>query len=434
MDHLKSSYLTKWNAPTGFLSARNRSTMCHMTSRRMFLLTSASASAAAFGAARPFRYSDIEAKIARRDFSGITKEDIGTPALCIERSLFERNLNTMAAYTKSSGIGIRAHCKIHKSVDITKRQVAMGSLGACCATIAEAELMVGAGVRNVLHTCQPAGKNKIWRTVDLAGRDATFMVAADDPITVDLLDEAAAARGVKMTVIADVFAGLTRHGIEPGEKALDLAKRIDSKKNLRLGGLMAYSGTAAHTHVWEKRREQSRKDVGPMLETAAIARRAGLNTKILTGGSTGTYNIDREVGLTELQAGSYIFMDTLYMAIGGKSGAEQYTDFAPSLTVLTTVISQNHPGQVSIDAGNKAMLKPTDRVKNRPEVIVENQGAEYGILKWKDGDGFKLGERTELYTSNLDMTTNCYDRYYVCEGGNVVDVWPIMGRSGAVQR
>jgi D-serine deaminase-like pyridoxal phosphate-dependent protein len=406
--------------------------MSLMTSRRAFLLSTAAA-AAFGGTTKSFRYSDIEAKISHRDFNGITKDDLGTPALCIDRAMFDQNLRTMADYTKASGMGIRAHCKIHKSVEITKKQVAMGSLGACCATIAEAELMVGAGVKNVLHTCQPAGKNKIWRAADLAARDSTFMVVADDPITVDLLDEAAAARKTRITVLADVYAGLTRHGIDSA-KALALAQQIDSKKNLRLGGLMAYSGIAAHTHGWEKRRDQSRKDVGPMLEVAALLKRGGLNVGILTGGSTGTYNIDKEVGLTELQAGSYVFMDTLYNAIGGKSDHAKYTDFATSLTVLTTVISQNHAGQVTIDAGNKAMLKPTDQVKDRPEVVVENQGAEFGILKWKDGDGFKLGDKVELYTSNLDTTTNVYDRYYVCDNNRVVDVWPIMGRSGAVQR
>ena len=98
------------------------------------------------------------------------------------------------------------------------------------------------------------------------------------------------------------------------------------------------------------------------------------------------------------------------------------------------MISRNHANQVTIDAGNKAMLKPTDQVASRPEVKVENQGAEFGILRWQDGNGFTLGEKVELITTNLDTTTNCYDRYYVCEGNNLVDVWPIMGRSGALQR
>ena len=88
---------------------------------------------------------------------------------------------------------------------------------------------------------------------------------------------------------------------------------------------------------------------------------------------------------------------------------------------------------MTIDAGNKALLRPTDEVKGCPEVRVENQGAEYGILVSKDGDkDFKLGERVELYPSNLDMSTNVYDRYYVARRGRqIVDVWPIMGRSSA---
>jgi D-serine deaminase-like pyridoxal phosphate-dependent protein len=102
---------------------------------------------------------------------------------------------------------------------------------------------------------------------------------------------------------------------------------------------------------------------------------------------------------------------------------------------MTTVISRRHAHLCTIDAGNKAMLKPTDVVKGRPEVKVENQGAEYGILSWDGADrDFKLGERVELYPSNLDMSTSVYDRYYVTRGEKIVDVWPIMGRSGAPQR
>ena len=127
--------------------------------------------------------------------------------------------------------------------------------------------------------------------------------------------------------------------------------------------------------------------------------------------------------------------EVAFVSLGGKSDAGVYTDFDPALTVMTTVISKRHPHQCTIDAGNKALLRPTDEVKGRPEVKVENQGAEYGILAWKDGDrDFKLGDRVELYPSNLDMSTNVYDRYYVARGEQIVDVWPIMGRAGAAQR
>lgn len=381
-----------------------------------------------------FRYAEVEAKIAKRDFRGITKDDLPTPALVVDKATFEKNIRHMASHCKSTGIDIRSHCKIHKSVDIAKQQVGLGALGICCATIAESELMVGAGIRNVLHTCQPAGKNKIWRGAMLAQKDPTFMLVADDPETVRLVNEAAGALGIKAKMLVDIYAGLTRHGHAAGDPGLKLAQAIDKAPNLIFSGVMGYSGVASHTKGWEKRKAQSRKDVGPVVETAALCKKSGLNTPIVTGGSTGTYNIDKEIGLTELQAGSYVFMDTAYNHVGTKSGEERYSDFGTSLHVLTTVLSRNHSGQVTIDAGNKAMLKPTDQVANRPEVKVENQGAEYGILRWNDGNGFQLGEKVHLITTNLDMTTNCYDRYYVCEGDRLVDVWPVMGRAGAVQR
>jgi D-serine deaminase-like pyridoxal phosphate-dependent protein len=296
--------------------------------------------------------------------------------------------------------------------------------------------MAGAGIKGILLTRQPTSKNNIGRTIALAKREPTFATVVDDPLAAGWLQEAAAAEGVKLRTVVDIYAGLTRHGIEAGEPALELAKKVDSSKNLKLIGVMGYSGGASHTHGWEERKRKSLEDTAGVIETAAMARKAGLPIEIVTGGSTGTYNIDSErKGLTELQAGSFVFMDTLYRQVGGKSDHAVYTDFNSALTVMTTVISQRHAHQCTIDAGNKALLKPTDEVKGRPEVKVENQGAEYGILVWKDTDrGFKLGERVDIYPSNLDMSTNVYDRYYIARGEQIVDVWPIMGRAGAAQR
>ena len=296
--------------------------------------------------------------------------------------------------------------------------------------------MAHAGFSGILLTRQPTSKNNIARTVALAKRDATFGTVVDDPQVATWLQDAARAENVKLRTVVDVYAGLSRHGIEAGGPALDLAKQVDSSKNLKLFGIMGYAGRAAHTPVFEERFKKSRSDLSGMLETVASARSAGLPVEIITGGSTGTYNVDSELkGLTELQAGSFVFMDTLYRQIGGKDNAKTFDDFGSALTVLSTVISKRHPGQCTIDAGNKALLKPTDEVKGRPEVKVENQGAEYGLLVWKDGDrDFKVGDRVEIYPSNLDMSTNVYDRYYVTRGERVVDVWPIMGRSGAAQR
>ena len=399
-----------------------------MTSRRSFLAAAGMFTASARAAA------NVEAKIAKKDFRGISKQDLGTPAMILDEALFEKNLRAMAAHTKATGINIRPHVKIHKCPEITKKQVALGAIGACCATIAEVELVTNAGVKGVLFTCQPGGMNKISRAVAVAKRSPTLMVVADDPITVDLLNEAAGAAGVRMNVLTDVFVGLTRQGIQPGEPALKLAQKIDKSKNLKLAGLMGYSGDASHTHGWEARRKRSMNDLAALKDSVEMCRKSGLEVPIITGGSTGTYNIDLPV-LTELQAGSYIFMDTLYRGIGGKSDDKVYTDWEPALTVMSTVVSKTRPNQCSIDAGNKAMLKVTDQVKDRPEVRIVNQGAEYGMLHWTEADrDIKLGDRVEIYPSNLDTSVNVYDRIYVARGEQIVDVWPIMGRAGAAQR
>ncbi len=410
-----------------------------MTSRRNFLKAGAAGSLLGSFSARAaktgFSYPEVEARIARHDFRDLTKDVLPTPCMILDQALFEQNVKTMADHSKATGIKIRPHVKIHKSVDVAKRQIALGAIGLTTATIAESELMSGSGLKNVLWTRQPAGINNISRAVALSKKDPSFLFVVDDPITVDSVEEAAAASGVTCKIVVDVFAGLTRHGMEAGQPALELAQKVASSKHMRLQGLMGYSGGASHTHGWAERRQKSANDLVGLRETVELCRKSGLPINIISGGSTGTYNIDTENGLTELECGSYIFMDTLYRKVGGKGDAGVYSDFNSSLTVMTTVVSHRHRNQCTIDAGNKAMLKPTDEAKDMPWITVENQGAEYGILKWKDGDrDLKLGERVELYPTNLDMSTNVYDRIYVARAEKIVDVWPIMGRAGAAQR
>ena len=409
-----------------------------MTSRRQFFKVGAAGALLPYGvrAARTEpNYSEIEARIARRDFHGLTKEDLGTPALILDEALFQKNLEKMAAHNKARGLKLRAHVKIHKCPEISKRQIALGALGVCCATTAECELMLSSGVHNVLHTCQPAGRSQIARTVALARRDPTFTGVLDDPITVDALEEALDAAHAKMNTVVDVFAGLERQGCQPGETSLRLAQKVDQSKHLKLVGIMGYSGGASHTHGWEARKKKSTDDMAAMLETVELCRKSGLPVEVVTGGSTGTYNIDTENHLTELQAGSYIFMDTLYRRIGGKDDEHVYSDFEPALSVMTTVISKTRPNQCAVDYGNKAMLRTTDEVKDRPGVRIESGGAEYGMLLLNDGGrDIKLAERVEIYPSNLDTSVNVYDRIYVARGESIVDAWPIMGRAGATQR
>ncbi len=414
-----------------------------MMSRRQFIAASA-ATAGALTAAKAraaktsstgFPYTEFEARIARRDFRDMTKDVLPTPCLVVDQDLFQKNLKTMWDTTKANGIAIRPHVKIHKSVDVARIQLAHGGIGLTCATIAEAELMSNAGLKNVMWTKQPASRNNIERTVALSKKDPTFMFVVDDPVVFDWVEQAAAAENAHLKVLVSVNAGGSRQGIDNGQPALELAQKVASSKRMQFEGIMAYAGGAAHTRTFEKRREESARLMAAPRETVELCKKSGLPVNIFTGGSTGTYNIDHENGLTELEVGSYVFMDTRYFVIGGKGDDTTYNDFEGAMTVLTTVDSKRHPNQATTDYGNKAAVRTTDKVKGMPSIEVGIQGAEYGGLKWKDGDhDFKLGDRVEIYCTVLDDSTNYYDRYYVAKGDQIVDVWPIMGRTGAAQR
>lgn len=414
-----------------------------MTSRRHFLAASAAvgllanrSKAARTTSSSGYPFEEFEARIAKKDFRDMTKDILPTPCMVVDLDMFKANIKHMADTAKANDINVRPHVKVHKSVDVAKHQIAHGAIGLTCATIAEAELFSGAGIKGVLWTKQPVGTNNIQRAVLLSKKDPTFMFVADDSKVVDWLEEAASAHNAKLRVVVSVYAGMTRQGIAGGKPALELAQKVAASKRMQFEGFMAYSGAAAHTKGFEARTKKSMDVLADVRETRDLAKKAGLPVNIVSGGSTGTYNIDHQTGLTELEAGTYVFMDTEYFIIGGKDGdMKRYNDWQPALTVMTTVDSQHHPNIITTDYGNKAITKKTDEVKGMPWLEVNTAGAEYGALNWKDGEQApKVGDRVEIYCTNLDQSTNAFDRYYIAQGDKIVDVWPIMGRSGAPQR
>jgi 3-hydroxy-D-aspartate aldolase len=414
-----------------------------MTSRRNFMTAGAALGVFTIARGRAaktgstgFPYTEFESRIARRDFHDMTKDVLPTPCMVVDLDMFQANVKHMADTARTNGINVRPHVKIHKSVDVARHQIASGAVGLTCATIAEAELFSRSGIKGVLWTKQPVSVNNIQRAVALSKEDPTFMFVADDGQVIDWLEDAAAARNAKLRIAVSVFAGMARQGIDGGQPALELAQKVASSRRMQFEGFMAYSGAAAHTKGFEARRQKSMEVLAGVRESRDLAKKAGLPVNFISGGSTGTYNIDHETGLTELECGTYVFMDTEYFIVGGKDGdMKRYNDWKPALTVLTTVDSQHHPNIITTDYGAKALAKNTDEVKDMPWLEVGTQGAEYGSLKWTEASKPpKLGDRVEIYCTNLDQSTNAFDRYYVTQGEKVVDVWPIMGRSGAAQR
>jgi D-serine deaminase-like pyridoxal phosphate-dependent protein len=342
---------------------------------------------------------------------------------------FEGNLGKMAEHIKRSGMGLRPHAKSHKCAEIALRQTSSGALGVCAATIDEAEELSRGGVNGILITSELVGTRKIERLVALASASPETMSVVDNPVNADELNQAAAAAGIRLTVLIDMDLGLKRTGVASVAAGMELAEKICQLQSLQLRGVCAYSSLSAHVVGFEERRAHSVRSMEPAVELLSRMQRAGMPATILSGGSTGTYNIDCDIEpMTELQAGSYIFMDVDYHMIGGKGGAA-FEDFGFSLTVLATVISKSHNGVATVDAGFKAFA--TDRpfgpqLKGRPSVKYHFGGDEHGILEIGDGgDDLRLGDRLEFIVPHCDPTVNLYDRM-ICTRGDVVEaVWTI---------
>ena len=228
----------------------------------------------------------------------------------------------------------------------------LGAVGVCVATMAEMELMTSAGI-GVLLTTPVASKIKTDRVAALAREGAGIRVVVDHIDQVRLYQGSAAQAEVTLNVLADLDIGDHRTGVPCDDRALLLAQQIASAPNLRFAGLQAYSVSGSHTEGWEARRTHSTNAMRQAIGVQKELIRRGLDAHALTGGSTGTWDIDTAIPeLTELQAGSYALMDAAYRRIGG-------ADFAPAMTVLTTVISYSHASHVTVDAGFKAFA--TDR-------------------------------------------------------------------------
>ena len=405
-------------------------------SRRELLrvgLQAAAAPAFIVSPVRAYNIDEIEAKLARGSgIEGVTKNDLPTPSLLLDLDAFEENVRRMAEHARASGLDLRPHAKTHKCSEIARRQVGAGALGACVATIREAEAMAAAGIGGLLLTSESVGPNKIHRLMRLCQRKPDTMAVVDHADNAVQLDEAAGSAGVPLNVLIDIDPLGRRTGVPPGPRAVALAATVDRLPNLRLRGVHGYCGASSHVTGFEERRLHSERYMAPVLESRSAMLRKGLPVEIMSGASTGTYNIDSSLaGMTELQVGSYALMDVDYRVIGGRGGAV-YDDFRNALHVLATVISKNHDDIATVDAGLKAFA--TDR-KFGPEVArpaglaYAFRGDEHGALTFADGElEVALGEKIELVVPHCDPNVNLYDRMYCVRGERVQQVWKIDAR------
>lgn len=313
---------------------------------------------------------------------GMPLAEVDTPALLLDLDAFERNLERLDASLAGRTVQVRPHAKTHKCAEIALRQIARGAAGVCCQKVSEAEALVEGGVADVLIANEVVGARKLARLAALAAR-ARVAVCADHAANVAALDEAARAAGARLDVLVEVDVGAGRCGVEPGEPVAALA-------------------------------------------------RAGLACERVTGAGTGTYAFEAASGLyTEIQPGSYIFMDEDYARNEWEgSGIPR---FEQSLFVWTTVMSRPTPQRAVVDAGLKALSVDSGlpRVAGLEGVRYARASDEHGVLEVEPTACVALGDQLRLVPGHCDPTVNLYDHYVCVRGGRVEAIWPITAR-GAV--
>ncbi|MDA1302303.1 MAG: DSD1 family PLP-dependent enzyme [Proteobacteria bacterium] len=358
--------------------------------------------------------------------------ELPTPALVVDLEPFERNLTTMGAWLDQHGMRLRAHAKMHKCPEVARRQLAAGAAGICTATVSEAEVMQASGIAPILITSPVVSQDKLARVVALAATNPQLQIVVDNAVTASRLNALAREAGIRIGVMVDVDPGMGRTGIAPGTPALDLGRHVlDRCPALRFDGLQMYAGNCMHVEGHQARRARYFEVMAAGRSTLEMFRADGIDVPVFTGGGTGSYDFEPELGLvTDLQAGSYAFMDMEYRDIGSRT-ATRFEDFEAALFVLVTAISQPQDRAITVDAGFKSFAsdKMVPECRDIEGVRFRWGGDEHGILMLDNPSArIGLGDRLWMAVPHCDPTVNLYDYLFPVRGGVVRELWPISAR------
>ena len=357
---------------------------------------------------------------------------LNTPVLVLDVDALDRNIAAMAALIAGHGVSLRPHAKTHKSVDIARRQIAAGAVGLCCAKIGEAEVLADGGIEGLLITSPVAAPRAIERLAGLAARAPGLMAVVDHPAVAQAIDRTLADTDAELDVIIDIDPGSHRTGVASAEHAVALARAIHTAPGLRYRGVQFYCGPQQHIESFADRRAAIEERTHYLQTVIAALTDAGFAPEIVTGSGTGTHRIDLELGVfTELQAGSYIFMDAQYLDCDLAEG--QPVPFETALGVDSRVVSANHADQVTIDAGYKSLSTDGGAALVRRGAPADTRfmfrGDEHGALIAPGiGDALKAGDCVTLTVPHCDPTVNLYDNYHIVRGETLVDLWPVSAR------
>ncbi len=356
---------------------------------------------------------------------GVPVDQLETPVLTIDIDAMERNLAKMMAILDGSGVRLRPHLKTAKSPALAQMMIRAGAVGVCCAKISEAEVMANAGITDILLTSEVAGVGKFERIVALAGWVPEFKAVVDNAHAIDAIAAISRARGTTTKLVIEQDVNTHRSGVTTAAEALALADRIRDTDGIELVGVHGYAG---HVQIrpLDTRTEGNVDAMSVLEETVELLREHNHPIPIVTGGGTGTCELDARRGLlNEVQAGSFLLMDTLYRDAG--------VPFEQALRCRTTIISRPSPDRAVCDAGQKTMSHDggPPQVENRPGVTYRRGSDEHGSIIVDPAEldrPLEVGDVITLIPSHICTTVNLHDVFVGVRGDVVEAVWPIEAR------
>ena len=356
------------------------------------------------------------------------KSELDTPSLILDLEIFEKNLILMRDFALAAGKKLRPHAKTHKCPEIAKRQLAAGNCqGVCAAKLSEAECLAEAGIQDILITSPVAAPWKIKRIKALNQKISGLQIVVDHPEQVRLLAEQGTVEK-PVHVLIDLDSEMHRTGVQPSD-VLSFGKMIAGFPTLVLDGIQCYAGHLQHIPSYEERAKESTRIMQAGAALFNQLKKEIPTCRIYTGAGTGTSPADVLISeLTDIQVGSYCMMDAEYMGV--EHGGPVYP---PALRMISSVISANHPGLATIDAGTKAVyVTPGAPAQVISGNVINNDlsyhwdfGDEHGHLTFSGQTVLNPGDRVELIVSHCDPTVNLFDELMIVDGEEVIDRWEI---------
>ena len=348
--------------------------------------------------------------------------ELDTPCLVIDMDALDHNMDVIANTYEGRSSKLRGHAKNHKTPAIAHRQIRRGGTvgGVCAAKVSEAEVMVHGGISSVFITSEIVEPIKIDRLCALADQ-AEMMVACDQAANARNLSKAAQARGVELGVVIEMETGLRRCGVREIDAGVALAKEIGSLPGLRFRGVMSHQ-VIPDMPDREDRAVEANRTIKAVIDLKDAIEAEGIQMDIVSTGETWSYDVAADIpGVTEIQGGSYLMMETHYSYM---------TDFQYAGKILTTIISTPRPGIAIGDAGVRAIssISGLPTVSDRPGVTVESMDSDHAVFKIESGVSLNVGDQVLLIPAQQDAMVSRWDRFIGLRNDKVEVVWDIQAR------